>query len=132
MTFQVTIRDSSGDHKPFPFDAILPESAARDVAADGDWEPWDRIELEVDDGRTVSIFEVPRIVAETARVLGDLKLARAFTREFWPEGRITSALVGLTNALKTGEITFKEAEKCAHLLLSQTVDFSARREACDH
>ena len=54
MTFTITIRDSRGTHKPFPFDAVLPESAARDAAAEGDWEPWEKIELEVDDGRVVS------------------------------------------------------------------------------
>jgi hypothetical protein len=58
MRFMVTIRDSRGTHKPFPFDALLAEDAAREVAADGDWEPWEQIELEVDDGRTIAVFEV--------------------------------------------------------------------------
>ena len=74
MTFTITIRDSRGTHKPFPFDAILPETAARDAAAEGDWEPWEKIELEVDDGRVVSVFEVythppyePRLVSVLPR-----------------------------------------------------------------
>jgi len=58
MIFQVTIRDSRGTHQPFPFDALWSELAARDVAADGDWEPWEQIEIEVDDGKRVQVFEV--------------------------------------------------------------------------
>lgn len=55
--YQVTILD----REPviaFPFEAATPELAARDVAADGDFEPWEHIEIAVRDGSVVYVFEI--------------------------------------------------------------------------
>jgi hypothetical protein len=59
---------------------------------------------------------------EVERVLAELKVARMFTRAFWPQGLITRALVDITNALKGGFMSPREAERTAVIVLEQTAE----------
>lgn len=74
------------------------------------------------------IYQRPLAVREIAvaycleaerRLLADLKFARVLTRHYWPDGRITGVLVGVTNSLKLEELTVEEAEDIATSLLSR-------------
>lgn len=51
-------------------------------------------------------------------VLAELKVARKFTRAFWPEGLITNALAGVSWSLTADELSPREAENAAHALLT--------------
>lgn len=64
-------------------------------------------------------------VTEVGRVLAELKVARMFTRAFWPQGRVTSALVEISMMLKQGEIKPREAEKAAYSILERCMGVGA-------
>ncbi len=66
-------------------------------------------------------------LSEKQRVLDELHVARKFTRAFWPRGYITSALVGVTNAILSGDMTPHDGEQCAAHMLETTVAAGARR-----
>lgn len=60
-------------------------------------------------------------------MLDELHVARKFTREFWPRGYITQSLVGVTNAIRSGELTPQEGERYAVHMLETTVGVKAHR-----
>jgi hypothetical protein len=58
MKYRITITHGSYNPSPFDFDAVSARDAVREVAADGDWEPYETITIEADDGKTIERFEV--------------------------------------------------------------------------
>lgn len=60
-------------------------------------------------------------------MLDELHVARKFTRAFWPRGYITGALVGVTNAILSGDMTPIEGEQYAVNMLETTAADGARR-----
>jgi len=58
MQYLIKIRHPTHDAAPFPYEADSPYFAARSLAAESDYEPHDRIEIEVNDGRDVYLYEV--------------------------------------------------------------------------
>ncbi len=65
--------------------------------------------------------------SEKQRVLDELHVARKFTRAFWPRGYITGALVGVTNAILSGDMTPIDGEQYAIRMLEATVGVKASR-----
>lgn len=65
--------------------------------------------------------------SEKQRVLDELHVARKFTRAFWPRGYITGALVGVTNAILSGDMTPLDGEQYAIRMLEATVGVKASR-----
>ena len=60
-------------------------------------------------------------------MLDELHVARKFTRAFWPRGYITGALVGVTNAILSGDMTPIDGEQYAIRMLEATVGVKASR-----
>lgn len=129
VKFTIIIRDSRGTHQPFPFDAETPEGAATGIAADGDWEWWETIQIEVWRGARTWVFEIdtapdyePRSVgqydaSDRDAVVRELELASKIAADIFPRGNLAWALRGVGDFLEAGKASSADAVRGAQVLM---------------